>query len=57
MSPRLGQDCCRVHPGRKSKTWEPRGGQREREGRTTERVIRGKVGERERERERVMDKE
>lgn len=55
MSPRLGQDCCRVHPGRKGKTWEPQGGQRdkererEKEGRTTERVRRGKVGQRERE--------
>lgn len=47
MSPRLGQDCYRVHPGRKSKTWEPQGGQREREGRTAERVRRGKVVERE----------
>ena len=28
LSPRLGQDCCGVHPGRKSKTWELQGGQR-----------------------------
>lgn len=55
LSPRLGQDCCTVHPGRKSKTWEPRGGQREkekeREGWTSERVRSGKAGDRERVRE------
>lgn len=62
FSPRLGQDCCGVHPGRKSKTWELQGGQREkrqiererdgeskreREGRTAESVGKGKVGKRE----------
>lgn len=47
MSPRLAKDCCTVHPGRKSKTWEPRVSREregEREGGTAERVISGKVG-------------
>lgn len=52
MSPRLGQDCCGVHPGRKSKTWELQGGQRAE--RQIEREME-RAGEKEKERERGQD--